>query len=100
MCLGVRVSVGERTPTPSIDAQRLPAALRVWSVVGRGMPYSAKRAGALALSRRLLEPHRLYRSPGGFLLGIDSTDPFQSLMVTGPAYREMTRIACRSVRPG
>jgi FkbM family methyltransferase len=85
---------------PSDTAQRLPAPVRVWSVVGRVLPYRARRAGALALSRRLLEPDRLYRSPGGYAFGLDPADAFQALMVTGLYDRELTRLVCRHARPG
>jgi FkbM family methyltransferase len=64
------------------------------------MPYGAKRAGALSLSRRLLEPHRLYRTPGGYVFGIEPTDAFQALMVTALYDPQLTKIACRYARPG
>ena len=85
---------------PSVTAQCLPAPLRAWSVIGRALPYKARRAGALALSRRLLEPRRLYRIPGDYVFGIDSTDPFQALMVTGLYDRKLTHLACRYARAG
>lgn len=64
------------------------------------MPYKARRAGALALSRRLLEAHRLYCTPGGYAFGIDPADAFQALMITGLYDRRLTRIACQYARPG
>lgn len=72
----------------------------MWSVLGRAMPYKARRAAALGLSRRLLEPHRLHRIPGGYVFGIDSNDAFQALMVAGLYDRHLTRIACRYARAG
>jgi FkbM family methyltransferase len=92
--------VGSQTPWPPVAAPRLPAPLRAWSVIGRALPYRARRSGALALSQRLLESHRLYSTPDGYLFGIDSADAFQALMVTGLYDSEVTRVACGYARPG
>ncbi|MFZ0040961.1 MAG: FkbM family methyltransferase [Solirubrobacteraceae bacterium] len=67
----------------TVEATRLPRALRAWSRIGRRVPIATRLRVTGRLSARLVASGQTYLGPGGIAFSIDHDDPFQATMLVG-----------------